>query len=275
MVGYSAGSTGEPLWRDTGRDPMASRSGGILGGIQDTRRDHLAGYSRDPLASSSGEILGGIHSSSSGGILGGIHWRAALAGNWVGAWFRSIANADSNIKSNNPFLSGGEQIAQGRAPFSSNCVYRHILTKSCLAIASTRSFLMKNNNKKRDKTQEQSMAWSKGTFLFKTKKSKTPRPGASRDAAPAARCPEPALWRPAPAAAAPPPPPAKKTRRGRLAVGWGRGVAVVSGIHATVHVHIQMFMNIKLQLLLKSVSTKEGQKELCAGMCILSIYIHI
>ena len=27
----------------------------------------------------------------------------------MGAWCRSIANADSNIKSNNPFLSGGEQ----------------------------------------------------------------------------------------------------------------------------------------------------------------------
>ena len=47
--------------------------------------------------------------SCSGGTLGGIHWRAALAGCWVGAWCRSIANADSNIKSNNPFLSGGEQ----------------------------------------------------------------------------------------------------------------------------------------------------------------------
>ena len=122
-MGYSAGSTGEPLWRDTGRDPMASRSGGILGGIQDTRRDHLAGYSRDPLASSSGEILGGIHSSSSGGILGGIHWRAALAGNWVGAWFRSIANADSNIKSNNPFLSGGEQL-QNQPSSANNCLNR-------------------------------------------------------------------------------------------------------------------------------------------------------
>ena len=76
LAGYSVGSTGEPLWRE--------------------------GYRRDPLASSSGGIPGGI--------LGGIHWRAALAGFWAGAWCRSIANADSNIKSNNPFLLRGEQI---------------------------------------------------------------------------------------------------------------------------------------------------------------------
>ena len=90
LAGYWAGSTGEQLWRDTRRDPPASCPG--LGGEplwRDTRRDPLA--------------------SCSGGILGGIHWRAALAGFWVGVWCRSIANADSNIKSNNPFLSGGEQ----------------------------------------------------------------------------------------------------------------------------------------------------------------------
>ena len=92
LAGYSAGSTGEPLWRDTRQDPLAS--GGYSVGStgkplwRDTRRDPLA--------------------SSSDGILGGIHWRAALAGFWVGAWCRSIANTDSNIKSNNPFLPGGE-----------------------------------------------------------------------------------------------------------------------------------------------------------------------
>ena len=129
LAGYSAGftgtgeqlwrdTTGEPLWRDTRRDPLAALAGylagftgerqsGILGGIH--WRAALAGYwagstgeqlwrdaRRDPLASCSGG-------------LGGIHWRAALAGYWVGAWCRSIANADSNIKSSNPFLSGGEQ----------------------------------------------------------------------------------------------------------------------------------------------------------------------
>ena len=47
--------------------------------------------------------------SRSGEILGGIHWRAALAGYSAGAWCKSIANADFNIKSNNPFLSGGEK----------------------------------------------------------------------------------------------------------------------------------------------------------------------
>ena len=64
LAGYSAGSTGEQLWRDTGRDPLARCSGGILGGMGDL----LAGTRLDPLA------------SSFGGILGGIHWRAALAG---------------------------------------------------------------------------------------------------------------------------------------------------------------------------------------------------
>ena len=75
LAGYSAGSTGKGTQRDTRRDPLAS---------------------------------------SSGGILGGIHWRAALAGFWVGAWCRSIANADSNIKSNNPFMSGGEKLQNFR-----------------------------------------------------------------------------------------------------------------------------------------------------------------
>ena len=103
LAGYWAGSTGQLLWRDTRQDPLASRSGGILGGID--WRAALTGEQlwrdtgRDPLA------------SSSGGILVGVHWRAALAGAalegyWVGAWCRS---ADSNITSNNPFLSGGEK----------------------------------------------------------------------------------------------------------------------------------------------------------------------
>ena len=128
LVGYSAGPPGELLWRysagsiglwwdiirwdtrratrdlwlDTRRDPLASRSGGILGGIhwraalagysaastgeQLWRPAALAGYSagstgeplwrdarRDPLASRSGRILGGIH------------WRAALAGYSAGS----------------------------------------------------------------------------------------------------------------------------------------------------------------------------------------------
>ena len=106
LAGYWAGCAGQLFWRETGRDPLASRSGGILGGIY--WRAALAGYSagstgeplwrdtqRDPLASCR--------------ILGGIHWRAALAGYWVGAWCRSIANADSDKQTNNPFLSGGEK----------------------------------------------------------------------------------------------------------------------------------------------------------------------
>ena len=107
LAGYSAGSTGEPLWWDTRRGPLASSSGGILGGIH--WRAALAGY----WAGSTGEQLWRDTRwdplSCSGGILGGIHCRAALAGYWVGAWCRSIANADSNIKSNNPFLSGGQK----------------------------------------------------------------------------------------------------------------------------------------------------------------------
>ena len=114
--------TGEQLWRETGQmteNPLASA---------------LAGYLTDPLVGCSGRILGGIHSpaalagdwagstgaqlwrdtrrdllaSCSGEILGGIRWRAALAGHWAGAWCRRIANANSKIKSNIPFLSGGE-----------------------------------------------------------------------------------------------------------------------------------------------------------------------
>ena len=83
-TGYSAGptgSTGQLLWRDTGRDPLARRSGGILGGIH--WQAPLAGHL----------ILGGTHwratllwrdtgrdplARRSGGILGGIHWRATL-----------------------------------------------------------------------------------------------------------------------------------------------------------------------------------------------------
>ena len=70
LVGYLAGSTGEPLWRDTRRDPLASSSGGILGGIH--WQTALAGYSagstgeqlwrdarRDPLATGYGGILSG------------------------------------------------------------------------------------------------------------------------------------------------------------------------------------------------------------------------
>ena len=70
LVGYSAGSTDELLWRDIRRDPLASHSGilsGILGGIH--WRAVLVGYSagstgkplwrRNPLASCSGGILGG------------------------------------------------------------------------------------------------------------------------------------------------------------------------------------------------------------------------
>ena len=51
LAGYSAGSTGEQLWRDTRRDPLASRSGGILGWIH--WQGALAGYS----AGSTGEQL--------------------------------------------------------------------------------------------------------------------------------------------------------------------------------------------------------------------------
>ena len=85
LAGYSAGSTGGIvwrdtgwatgglLWRDTGRDPLADHSGGILGGIH--WRTTLAGYW-------AGCTGGADHS---GGMLGGIHWRTPLAGYWAGS----------------------------------------------------------------------------------------------------------------------------------------------------------------------------------------------
>ena len=119
-------NAGEPLrltrrW-DTRRDPLASY--GILSGLLwNTQRDTR----RDPLASRSGGILGGIHWPAAlarywAGSTGQQLWRdtrrdplASCSGgiHWVGAWCRSIANADSNLKSNNPFLSGGEQNERG------------------------------------------------------------------------------------------------------------------------------------------------------------------
>ena len=85
LVGYSAGSTEEPLWRDTRRDPLASSSGGILGGIHWPAA--LAGYSAG---------LGGIHWREAGYSAGSTgeqlwrdtgrdHWRAALAGYSAGS----------------------------------------------------------------------------------------------------------------------------------------------------------------------------------------------
>ena len=66
--------------RDARRDSLASRSGGILGGIHCLAA--LAGYSADPLASCSGGILGG-----------GVVWKHRKRG----------------FHSNSPFLSGGEK----------------------------------------------------------------------------------------------------------------------------------------------------------------------
>ena len=106
MLGSRSGSywpdtRQNPPARDTERvtrqDPLASYSGifsGMLGGIH--WRAALVGYS----AGSTGELLWDTQRDT----------RAALVGYWVGAWCRSIANADSNIKSNNPFLSGGEKL---------------------------------------------------------------------------------------------------------------------------------------------------------------------
>ena len=81
LAGYSAGSTGEQLWRDTRRDPLAALAGYSAGSTgellwRDTRRD--------PLAALAGYSAGST--SCSGGILGGIHWPAALAGGDAGYW---------------------------------------------------------------------------------------------------------------------------------------------------------------------------------------------
>ena len=92
LLDIKQNQTGELLWRNTGGIHWRKLASRLDNYWPDTRQDPPA---RDPLT------------SRSGGILGRIHWRAALAGYLVGAW---IANADSNIKSNNPFLSGGELI---------------------------------------------------------------------------------------------------------------------------------------------------------------------
>ena len=89
-AGYSARSNGEPLWRDTWWDPLS--------GSRRVSRQQ-SGSPVDP-AEYPARAAG--HPALTG-ILGGLHWRTALAGYWVEAWCRSIANADSNIKSNNPF----------------------------------------------------------------------------------------------------------------------------------------------------------------------------
>ena len=78
-MGYSAGSTGELLWRDTWRDQ------------RDTRRDALAAALVGYLAGSTGDLLwwdtrrdplvsysGILNARPTGEPLGGIHWRAAL-----------------------------------------------------------------------------------------------------------------------------------------------------------------------------------------------------
>ena len=91
LVGYSAGShwraalagsTGEPLWRDTHwRAALAGHWAGSTGQLLwwDTRRD--------PLTSYSGGILGGMYWRATLGYSLGylarstvIHWQAALAG---------------------------------------------------------------------------------------------------------------------------------------------------------------------------------------------------
>ena len=95
----SAGSTGELLWRDTGRDSLASSSGGILGGI------HLRAASAGYWAGSTGEQLWQDSAGSTGeqlwrdsaGSTGELLWRDT-----GGVWCRSIANADPNLRSNNP-----------------------------------------------------------------------------------------------------------------------------------------------------------------------------
>ena len=82
LAGYSAASTGEPLWRDTRQDPLTSRSGSA-----GSTGEPLWTGGQDPLASHAGGIL--VLASCFGGILGGIlsriHWRAALAGHSAGS----------------------------------------------------------------------------------------------------------------------------------------------------------------------------------------------
>ena len=50
LVGYSAGCTGEPLWRDTRRDPLASHSGMLSGMLRRIHwRADSAGSTGEPL----------------------------------------------------------------------------------------------------------------------------------------------------------------------------------------------------------------------------------
>ena len=58
LAGYLAGSTGEPLWRDTRREALAGYSAGSTG-ERDTRRDSRRDTRWDPLASCSSGIPGG------------------------------------------------------------------------------------------------------------------------------------------------------------------------------------------------------------------------
>ena len=80
LAGYSAGSTGEPLWRDTRWDPLASRSGGILGGIH--WRAALTAY----------------WAGCSDGILDEIYWQATPR--WA-----PLANCSSGILSELLYLA--------------------------------------------------------------------------------------------------------------------------------------------------------------------------
>ena len=142
LVGYSAGSTDKLLWWGIRRDPLVRFSGratlaGYSAGI------HYSGILSGILGGPTGGlylVLGGIHwpvdpaecptraarqwippsvppellasecpaerlASGSRQVSRQSGLPAALAGYWVGAWCRSIANADSSIKSNSPFLS--------------------------------------------------------------------------------------------------------------------------------------------------------------------------
>ena len=85
----SGGLVGQPLWRDTRRDPLASRSGGILTGKQLWRDT-----GRDPLASCRG-ILGGIHSQAtlagySAGSTGELLWEYSAGSTGGLLWWDTL-----------------------------------------------------------------------------------------------------------------------------------------------------------------------------------------
>ena len=164
LAGDSAASTGEPLWdlagstggmlwfhwraalalaalAGTWRDPLASSSGGILGGIH--WRAALAGYSA---GSTSGGTLGGIRRAAlagySAGSTGELLWQdtrrdplASCSGGILGGGVVEASQTRTPVKSHNPFLSGAEQSDLPHTFSMIEILAAHALNRICTVIA--------------------------------------------------------------------------------------------------------------------------------------------